>query len=332
MRFSIVLIPIAIALIVCLSGPILHFRPTPVAMNLPISSAAQVDDYIAQSESRISGLQSDLAKHVTWVNVTSRKPTKYSFVYLHGFTGSRRDIYPVVEKLAADFGANTFYTRLTAHGLNAGDEFANVDAGDWWDDAREAFAIGKLIGEQVVLVGTSTGGLLATMLTMDKEAQKSIAGLVLLSPNFGLRDKRARFISGPVGKYIARRLIGVERVTVPENQGHAHAWTHRYRSEGIVALMDLTNYIRGKKLDDIALPTLLLYTDKDQLLDLESMRQHFESIIDKRSKMVEVPSANRHELTGEILAPATVEPVVKTIEAYLHDIVGLPYVSGMPPQ
>jgi len=326
------IIAVCIILIALLSGPLFYFRPTPVAMELPISSPEQVDDYIVQTEGKVAGLRSDLAKYVSWANVTSRQKTKYSVVYLHGFTASRRDISPVVEKLASGLGANAFYTRLKAHGLQGGDEFANVKAVDWWNDAREAFAIGKLIGQQVVLVGTSTGGLLATLLAMDREAQQSIAALILLSPNYGLRNWQARFVSGPLGKYIARRAIGAERVTKASNDGHAYAWTHRYRAEGIVALMDLTNSMQRKKLDDIAIPTLLLYTERDQLLDVDAMRVRFDSIIDKRRQMINIEGATRHELTGDILEPATVGPVLKSIETFLREMVGLQFVGHGAPQ
>lgn len=327
MRLIIILI--CAVLIVCMSGPLLHFTPTPVAMDLPISSAEQVDEYVAQGESKVVGIRPGLAKSVVWSNMLSRKPSNYSIVYLHGFTASRRDISPVVERLAGDLGANVFFTRLKAHGLQTGDEFANVKAVDWYNDAREAFAIGKLIGQQVILVGTSTGGLLATLLSLDREAQKSIAALILLSPNFGLKDWRVKFISGPLGKYLAHRLVGVDRITAASNEGHASAWTHRWRSDGIVPLMDLTNFIQDKKLDDILVPTLILYTSKDEVLDIGSIKWHFDSMVEARKKMIDVPGGTRHELTGEILGPETVAPVVQSIEAFLQGL-GIAFPSLNP--
>ena len=77
--------------------------------------------------------------------------------------------------------------------------FATATAQDWLDDAREALAIGRRIGDRVVLIGISTGALLATMAALEDNSP-DIAALVLLSPNFAIRDWRGRFISGPLGR------------------------------------------------------------------------------------------------------------------------------------
>jgi alpha-beta hydrolase superfamily lysophospholipase len=47
----------------------------------------------------------------------------------------------------------------SAQGTATGAEFASISAQDWLDDARETLAIGRRIGERVVMIGTSTGAL-----------------------------------------------------------------------------------------------------------------------------------------------------------------------------
>ena len=57
-------------------------------------------------------------------------------------------------------GANLFYTRLTGHGQD-GAAMAEGSVNAWINDYAEAMAIGRAIGDKVVVIGTSTGASLA---------------------------------------------------------------------------------------------------------------------------------------------------------------------------
>ena len=187
----------------------------------------------------------------------------------------------MVETLARTLGANAFLTRLAAHGRTSPEEFATVIAQGWLDDAREALAIGRRIGDRVILIGTSTGALLATMAALEDNSS-GIAALVLLSPNFGLRDWRAQFISGPPGRILARILIGEEYSFHPDSSGHAEFWTTHYPSQGIVALMDLVNHARSLPLGNLKIPTLIIYTDKDSVVDTAAIKDRFDEEFKRR--------------------------------------------------
>src|SRR5262249_3730322 len=233
-----------------------------------------------------------------------------ALAYLHGFSASRKDISPVVETLARTLGANVFFTRLAAHGLTRSAEFATVTPQDWLDDAREALAIGRRIGERTILIGTSTGALLATLVAHE-DNRPDIAALVLLSPNFLLRDHRAQFLSGPLGPLLARIFIGNEHAFRSANAKQSGLWTPRFPSQGIVALMDLVNHARGIRLSDLRVPTLVLYTENDRVVDVGAIRDRFAEIGDPRKRIIDVPGATRHELTGDVLVPQTVGTVVQ---------------------
>src|SRR5262249_3665863 len=154
-----------------------------------VAAAPDLDRYLREGEARHPDVKPDQAKTIQWNDPETHRRTALAIVYLHGFSASRRDISPVIETLAGGLHANAFLTRLAAHGLVSPVEFATVRAQDWFDDAREALAIGKRLGEHVILIGTSTGALLATMAALEDNSS-AIAALVLLSPNFGIRDRR----------------------------------------------------------------------------------------------------------------------------------------------
>jgi pimeloyl-ACP methyl ester carboxylesterase len=305
---------VGLVLLVLASGPLFPFKPHPSDAALAVARAGDLDVSLREREAQHPGVKPGLAKEIAWSDPAARNKTPISLVYLHGFSASRKDISPVVETLAGKLKANVFFTRLAAHGLARPDEFATVSPQDWLDDAREARAIGARIGEHPVLIGTSTGALLATMVALEGG---DIGALVLLSPNFALRDWRAKFVSGPVGPLLARLGVGKDYSFRPENALHAEIWTPRFPSQGIVALMNLVNAARCLPMADLRAPTLILYTDKDSVVDVPAIRARYDEIRDRRKRIVDLGSARRHELTGAALAPETVDTVVQQILAFL---------------
>jgi esterase/lipase len=90
-----------------------------------------------------------------------------ALIYLHGFSSSRQESRPLMTQVASALGANLFYARLNGHG-RTGEALAAASVADWQHDALEALAIGRQLGEQVVVVGASNGGTLATWLATQR--------------------------------------------------------------------------------------------------------------------------------------------------------------------
>jgi alpha-beta hydrolase superfamily lysophospholipase len=309
---------LAICLAALLAGPLIPFRPAPSAIADAVGKAADLDGYLHEREARIGSIKPGQDKTILWNDPATRGSTPVALVYLHGFSASRKDISPVIETLARTLQANAFLTRLTAHGRTTPAGFASATAQDWLDDAREALAIGRRIGDRVILIGTSTGALLAAMVAIE-DNPSAIAALVLLSPNFGMRDWRAKFVSGPLGAWLARIVIGADYSFRPDSAGHAEFWTSRYPSQAIVALMDLVNHARRLDLGKLEMPTLVIFTDQDTVVDTRAIQDGFDRIRSPTKLIVELPEATRHELTGDALAPQTVRPVVQRITSFLAD-------------
>ena len=318
LRLPAIMLAVCLVALAVLSGPLFPFKPLPSDIADVVAKVPDVDLYLSRREEQHAEIKPGQAKTILWNNPAARSKTPLALVYIHGFSASRRDITPVVETLASALHANAFLTRLAAHGSASAAGFATVTAQDWLDDAREALAIGRRIGERVVLIGTSTGALLATMAALEDNSPR-IAALVLLSPNFRIRDWRAKFISGPLGRLFARIIIGSEYSFRPDSRGHAEFWTSHYPAEGVVALMDLMNYARSIHLDNLKTPTLIIYTDKDSVVDTRAIQDRFDEIAGTPKLIVDLPEATRHELTGDALAPETVLPVVGQITTFLAE-------------
>ena len=166
-----------------------------------------LDAYLLASESRFAGLTPGTEKVIRWADASERAVTPWSVVYLHGFSASRQETAPLADSVAAHLGANLFYTRLTGHGLPG-----------------EALAIGRRLGERVLVVGTSTGGTLASWLATDPDWAASIGAMVLISPNFGPRDPRSDMLLWPWGRQLARAVIGEWRSWDPVNERQEEFW------------------------------------------------------------------------------------------------------------
>jgi alpha-beta hydrolase superfamily lysophospholipase len=307
---------VGVAVLALLSGPLFPFQPAPSHIADAVAGAADLDRYLQEREALHPRIKPDQAKTIIWQDGATHAKTALGLVYLHGFSASRRDISPVIGTLARTLQANAFLTRLAAHGLVSPAEFATVTPQAWLDDAREALAIGERIGDRVTLIGTSTGAFLAAMAAMEGDPSH-IAALILLSPNFGIRDRRAAFISGPLGPWLARIAIGKEYSFKPDSGGHAEFWTTHYPSQGVVALMDLVNHARALKLGNLRIPTLVIYTSMDTVVDTKAIQDRFEEIGAAQKLLIDLPEATRHELTGDALAPETVQPVLARITQFL---------------
>lgn len=115
-------------------------------------------------ERAVSGLKRGCAERLHWENPADPSRTSLAVVYLHGFSASPGESGEQPERLAKALGANAFVARLPGHGLEDDLALQGVTPEDWLQAAREALAIGQVMGERVVLAGTSLGASLACIL------------------------------------------------------------------------------------------------------------------------------------------------------------------------
>jgi alpha-beta hydrolase superfamily lysophospholipase len=289
-------------------------------VSLRAEKSVDIVKFLQSEESVVPHLKPDLAKKIIWADSKTQEKTPYSLVYLHGFSASRAEISPVMENVASDLHANLFLTRFKAHGLDNGEAFATLVAQDLIDDAREAFTIGRRIGQKVVLVGMSTGAPLALHLAFENIHQNDIAALVLISPNFGVPDWRSKYLSGPAGPWLARLLIGPYHDFRPKTELQASLWTTHYRSESIAAVMDLVNYANGIDLSRLQIPVLVLYTDSDKVVRVDLIHKKFREIGSAHKEILKVEASTQHVLAGAALSPQATESTIEAIKAFIKSI------------
>jgi alpha-beta hydrolase superfamily lysophospholipase len=295
-----------------------RWSPRPSAIAERVAAAKDLDAYLEASEDSIAGVKPAARKGIRWHDPAHKMRTPIAVVYLHGFSATRAELSPVVEHLADSLGANAYFTRLAAHGRVDGEAFHSVTPQQWIDDAREALAIGRRLGDRVIVIGTSTGAVLAMYLAAESRDSAAPAALVLVSPNHEPADWRARFIAGPFGPLLARTIGGPYYGFTPANAAQAELWTTRYRSEGVAALMDLVLYGQTIDVSRITVPLLTLYTHTDDVVRVDLIRSRHAAFGSRVKRIIDVPGATNHVLSGDAMGPRTVDPVVASILAFLR--------------
>ncbi len=161
-----------------------------------------------------------------------------AFLYLHGFGASRGEGEFVMERLAEERGANVYYVRLPGHGTDMEDHAA-ATAIDYLDTVTEALELMPSLGEKVVVVGTSTGGLLGTWLA--GTYPDAVDALVVASPLYGFRDPTATpLLTARGGLTLGKLAMGQIRDTSWEHErkvdGYDERWLLQQRFEALVPL------------------------------------------------------------------------------------------------
>ena len=287
-------------------------------MDLGVPAIADLDTYLANAEAAVPDLTPGAEKTIRWAGGPGQR-TAVALVYLHGFSSSRQESAPLMDQVASALGANLYYARLRGHG-RTGEALAAASVADWQRDAWEALAIGRQLGEQVVLVGASNGGTLATWLAT-RPGAADLAALILLSPNFGPRDPMSEILLWPWAHVLVRWVVGPEYQWTPQNPEHARYWTWRYPSEALLAMMGVVKLARISAVERIQAPVLVLYAPDDQVVSAAKIERFFPRFgaADTRLLPLENTSDRQHHaLAGDILAPADTARVRELILAFLQ--------------
>jgi pimeloyl-ACP methyl ester carboxylesterase len=284
-----------------------------------------LDAYLASRESAVTGIIEGDRKEIIWARGRGEK-TPLSIVYIHGWQGSPRDYEAVLNPVAQDLGANIFYTRLSGFCVTT-EEILTVTLDHWLDDVREAMEIGARIGERVVVAGTSMGGDLALWLAAQKPP--NLAGLVLFSCAVQPRDRRSELLllPWPVRNLVLRLASGKYNSMAFRNDlyptGNSALFARRnpprYRSESTLKLMTVVKLVRRVPLESITVPSLWLYSEQDEAVDIPTMKRFFARMGGAAKRMVLVPAARAHMLAGDMFQPETTGEVIGDIRAFLRE-------------
>jgi alpha-beta hydrolase superfamily lysophospholipase len=293
----------------------------PSSRPAPPPNPDALDHWLQAAEAAYPDIKSGNTKGVVWAGAEGTR-TRWSVVYIHGFSASRLETAPLADSVAAQLGANLFYTRLSGHGRADSNAMGQASVQDWMADTLEAAQIGQALGERVLLISCSTGSTLATRLGTSEDAGR-LAAHVFVSPNFGLKDKRSEIINAPWGQKMALWLQGPTHSWTPESAQEANAWTASYPTKAIFPMMALIKSVRDSDLSLFQTPVLLLYSERDETVDPVETQAAFTRLGSVRKSIVPVgysKSKGQHVLAGAIKDAAAVAPMAETIVQWVKSL------------
>lgn len=323
-----------IAIIILILAVVYLLGPNPstptYTTDLPTVPAEAVDliNYIKANEAKHK-LRPNNEARIIWANDSLKSKTEYAIVYIHGFSASQEEGTPVHANIAKKFGCNLYLSRLAEHGIDTTEQLANLTAEKYWNSVKEAYAIGKQLGNKVILVGTSTGGTNALHLA---SVYPEINSLILLSPNIEIFDDNAWIANNPWGLQLGKAITGSGYVTPKDNRAiYKQYWNSPYRLESIVNLQEyLETTMLPETFAKIKQPTLMLYyyrdsIHQDSVVKVSAMKKMFDQLSTpaelKREKAM--PNTGDHVM-GSYIKSNDVVGVEVEITKFMMEVLKLP--------
>lgn len=313
-----------VAVILVIAGLVVLFVTgprVPVDTTVTFDPATIGDDpvrFLAESEATVPNLREGLEKEIVWADPATRARTPLAIVYVHGFSASKGEIRPVPDMVAEALGANIYYARLAGHGQD-GPAMGEATVNRWVNDYAEAMAIGRLIGERVIVIATSTGAPLATWGASQPALAADVAGLVFISPNFAVNDDGAFLLTMPWGGLMAELIVGKERTSRSDNELHNRYWTLAYPVSALLPMAATAKLGRETPVESIDIPALFIFSDADTVVRADVTRTVAERWGAPLDMMVveSAPGSSNHVIAGDALAPEANTLVAGRIEQWI---------------
>ncbi len=317
LAFYLIVLVVIVAGVVFLMGP-----RTAVSTRIhfdPASIGEDVDAYLADREAQFDDIREGLQKSIVWAYPQSRAKTPLAIVYIHGFSASSGEVRPLTDIVAQRLGANLYYARLTGHG-RTGDAMAEATVEAWVNDMAEALAIGRRLGERVIVIGSSTGGTLATWAATQPQLMDGVAGIVNIAPNFGPQAFGAGLLTMPWALHMAELIQGKRRSFEPRNELHARYWTYEYPTSAVLPMAELVKLANDSEIRSIRVPALFVYSEQDTVVRTERTAE----IVARWGAATEVAlitgsdDENNHNIAGDALSPSTTGEIADIVTRWVE--------------
>lgn len=289
----------------------------------------ELEAYLKNREDSVIGLKEGNEAYIIWADSLVKRKTPFSIVYIHGFGASPMEGDPVHRFLADHFGANLFVTRLPEHGIRRQNGMEYLSAQKLANAAGEAYQIGKSLGDQVIVVGTSMGGALSLLLASQ---QPDIHALVVYSPAIRDGDGRLESFFKPWTKLIMEKTLMENGVIHQKRQGEKAAfWSEDYHINGYESLAVLLySEMNSETFSKIKQPLFLGYyykndQEQDFVVSVPKMLEMYSQLGTEAAlkKEMAFPKTGDHVITSAITSKDWQSVLFSTID-FLENIAKVP--------
>ncbi|MBN1534256.1 MAG: alpha/beta fold hydrolase [Spirochaetes bacterium] len=227
----------------------------------PVQLPKTFDEFYAQklAKSRELGVRANNEEKL----IRFAEKTPVALLYIHGYGASRAEGELVMERIARDLKANTYFLRLPGHGINV-EAHALATAKDHLDEAITTIDMMHRLGDKVVVVGTSMGGIIATYIAANYPDK--LDALVLVSPFYQFGSASAKLTNFyPTFKLLTAVMPRRPSRPIPkEADNWSLYWYPNQYMKSLRQLVQLRNLAsRDSVYERVTKPVLLLYYYKD---------------------------------------------------------------------
>jgi esterase/lipase len=317
MTILIILFILVILCTVILFGPRVRINMNLRPFDLP-KALKDLDEYLKTSEAQYDDILPDTEKIILWADPKKKHKTPVSVISLHGFSATRQETAPLSDLVARELGANLFYTRLAGHGRSS-QALGAATVNEWMNDTVEALEIGRLLGERVLVISTSTGGTLSTWLATLVKSDEILA-YIMVSPNFLPNHPIAKILTWPWAHTIMPLFYGKTWRWWPGKLQEGQYWTTSYPINVIFQMMALVQFARKADVSKITTPLQVFLSKQDKIVapeETEKMYDRFGSPVKQKIYIEDAEHSQHHVIAGDILSPNTTERIAGMIVEFV---------------
>lgn len=292
--------------------PIIFFGPKktypPIQMDEEKYSFTinNVEEYISLKEGSITDLKNNNEAKIVWHDSVGKK-TKYALVYLHGFSASHEEGAPIHTEVAQRYGMNLYLSRLEDHGRRDTNTFIHLTPDAYMASVEEAIAIGKTIGDSVIIMSCSTGGTLGLIYAAFHD---DIHSHIMYSPNIDIYDPKSDLLLYPWGESLSSLVLGGQHNRIQYDSIAQKFWNPIYHTNGIFVIKNIIDqYMDENIFSKITHPIFMGYyfkndQEQDKVVSVERMLDCFEQLgtpVDLKKKMA-FPDGGHHVLCSHVMS------------------------------
>ena len=305
-------------------------RTEPIVINPDL---VKLEQQIAASE-KSANLRPDNEARIVWADSLHKVRTPYSLVYLPGFSASWAEGDPVHKQLARDFGLNLYLARTAEHGVDSPEPLKGLTPAAYAASAERALAIGKALGHNVIVMGTSAGGMLTLYLAAH---HPEIEGLILYSPCIAVANPALKLATKPWGRQILDQVFRDEHVVNTSYSGErARYWLPQYHVNGLIVLQTmLETYMTPELFHKVTQPVFMGYYYKDEehqdkVVSVPAMLDMFDELGSPAAKKVkqDFPNAGAHVIASHFTSD-DLAGVYQATAAFMKNVLKLPLVPSV---
>ncbi len=293
--------------VIFLLGPVVHYEKPVLKKQVVGVSLQNLDNFIEQQETDIKDLKPGNESEVVWFEDSLKTKTKYSVLYLHGFSASPYEGKELAISFGKKYGCNVYLPRLEDHGRDDKNTFVNLTPQNYLQSAKDALDIARILGDSVIVISCSTGATLGLILAAEGE---KIHSHLMYSPNIAIADKSSVLLMYPWGKQVGKLVLGGDYNVLKYSEEQKKYWNETYHINGLTTLQYLLdNYMDKEAFEKITHPVLLAYyykdaKNQDPVVSVDAMLSMYNNIqTDENKKWIKAfPDAGSHMMISSLFS------------------------------